>query len=119
MNRDNLLSEAKRRVLELAPDYVQPTMRMDIPVMGEAAIGAIKSALYGLVEGGYASKYDREVSLQLANILSGGATNNRQARVTEQQLLDLEREAFLTLAGKKGTQDRITHMLKTGKPLRN
>ncbi|WP_161882383.1 3-hydroxyacyl-CoA dehydrogenase/enoyl-CoA hydratase family protein [Deinococcus alpinitundrae] len=119
MNRDNLLSEAKRKVLELAPDYMQPTMRTDIPVMGEAAIGAIKSALYGLVEGGYASKYDREVSLQLANILAGGATNNRQARVTEQQLLDLEREAFLTLAGKKGTQDRITHMLKTGKPLRN
>ena len=119
MNRDNLLAEAKRRVLELAPDYVQPTMRTDIPVMGEAAIGAIKSALYGLVEGGYASQYDREVSLQLANVLAGGATNNRQARVTEQQLLDLEREAFLTLAGKKGTQDRITHMLKTGKPLRN
>ncbi len=119
MNRDNLLSEAKRKVLELAPGYVQPAMRMDIPVMGEAAIGAIKSALYGLVEGGYASKYDREVSLHLANILSGGATNNRQARVTEQHLLDLEREAFLTLAGKKGTQDRITHMLKTGKPLRN
>ncbi len=119
MNRDNLLSQAKRKVLELAPDYVQPMMREGIPVMGEAAIGAIKSALYGLVEGGYASKYDREVSLQLANVLSGGATNNRQARVTEQQLLDLEREAFLTLAGKKGTQDRIAHMLKTGKPLRN
>nr|WP_225429790.1 3-hydroxyacyl-CoA dehydrogenase/enoyl-CoA hydratase family protein [Deinococcus detaillensis] len=119
MNRDNLLAEAKRKVLELAPGYVQPAMRMDIPVMGEAAIGAIKSALYGLVEGGYASKYDREVLLQLANILAGGATNNRQARVTEQQLLDLEREAFLTLAGKKGTQDRIAHMLKTGKPLRN
>ena len=56
MNRDNLLSEAKRKVLELAPGYVQPAMRMDIPVMGEAAIGAIKSALYGLVEGGYAQQ---------------------------------------------------------------
>jgi 3-hydroxyacyl-CoA dehydrogenase len=119
MNRDNLISEAKRKVLDLAPGYVQPAMRTDIPVMGEAAIGAIKSALYGLVEGGYASPYDREVSLQLANILSGGAGNNRQARVSEGHLLDLEREAFLTLTGKKGTQDRIAHMLKTGKPLRN
>lgn len=119
MNRDNLLTEAKRRVLELAPNYIQPVMRQDIPVMGEAAIAAVKSALYGMREGGYITPYDEVVSLELAKVLSGGVGNNRQAQVSEQHLLDLEREAFLTLAGKKGTQDRIAHMLKTGKPLRN
>ncbi len=119
MNRDHLIEEAKRAVLDLAPDYVQPVMRTDIPVMGEAAVAAVKSALYGMVEGGYATPYDREVGLQLARVLGGGLTNNRSARISEQYLLDLEREAFLTLAGKKGTQDRIAHMLKTGKPLRN
>ncbi|GGQ97510.1 3-hydroxyacyl-CoA dehydrogenase/enoyl-CoA hydratase family protein [Deinococcus ruber] len=119
MNRDHLITEAKRKVLDLAPDYVQPTPRQDIPVMGDAAIGAIKSALYGMRQGGYITDYDLVVSNDLARILSGGVGNNRTAKVSEQHLLDLEREAFLTLAGKKGTQDRINHMLKTGKPLRN
>ncbi len=119
MNRDNVLAEAKRKVLELAPNYVQPVPITDIPVMGEAAIAAVKSVLYGMKEGGFISQYDEVVSLELAKVLSGGVGNNRQAKVSEQHLLDLEREAFLTLAGKKGTQDRIAHMLKTGKPLRN
>lgn len=119
MNRGHLLMEAKRQVLALAPGYIQPTPRTDIPVMGDAAIGAIKSALYGMTEGRYASAYDAQVATQLARILSGGVGNNRTAKVSEQHLLDLERDAFLTLLGKKGTQDRIAHMLKTGKPLRN
>ncbi|ADV67934.1 3-hydroxyacyl-CoA dehydrogenase/enoyl-CoA hydratase family protein [Deinococcus maricopensis] len=119
MNRDRIIEEAKRQVLALAPEYVQPVMRTDIPVMGEAAIAAIKSALYGMLQGGFISEYDQEVSLHVANVLAGGRTNNRQARVSEQHLLDLEREAFLTLCGKRKTQDRIAHMLKTGKPLRN
>ncbi|MBB6099215.1 3-hydroxyacyl-CoA dehydrogenase [Deinobacterium chartae] len=119
MNRDRLLEDAKRKVLELAVDYVQPQMRQDIPVMGADGIAAIKSALYGMVEGGYASEYDREVSLHVAHILCGGNITHRNARVSEQHLLDLEREAFLTLCGKRKTQERIAHMLKTGKPLRN
>ncbi|WP_394650473.1 3-hydroxyacyl-CoA dehydrogenase NAD-binding domain-containing protein [uncultured Deinococcus sp.] len=119
MNKNHVLEEAKRAVLDLAPDYVQPVMRQDIPVMGDAAIAAVKSVLYGMKEGGYISPYDHEVSLQLARVLSGGTGNNRAAKVSEQHLLDLEREAFLTLLGKKGTQQRIEHMLKTGKPLRN
>lgn len=119
MNRNHVLEEAKRMVLALAPDYVQPTPRQDIPVMGDAAIGALKSALYGMHQGGYITDYDLVVSEQLGKILSGGTGNNRTAKVSEQHLLDLEREAFLTLLGKKGTQQRIDHMLKTGKPLRN
>ena len=119
MNRDNLLAEAKRKVLELAQGYIQPTPRQDIPVMGDAAIAAIKSALYGMHEGKYITDYDLTVSNELARVLSGGTGNNRTARVSEQHLLDLEREAFLTLLGKKGTQERIGHMLKTGRPLRN
>ncbi|GGK22903.1 3-hydroxyacyl-CoA dehydrogenase [Deinococcus malanensis] len=119
MNKNHLLEEAKRQVLALAADYVQPTPRTDIPVMGDAAIGAVKSALYGMKEGGYVTEYDLVVSNELARVLSGGVGNNRTAKVSEQHLLDLEREAFLTLLGKKGTQKRIEHMLKTGKPLRN
>jgi len=119
MNRNHIIEEAKRMVLALAPGYVQPTPRQDIPVMGDAAIAAVKLALYGMTEGGYATKYDAEVGTQLARVLSGGTGNNRTAKVSEQHLLDLERDAFLTLLGKKGTQQRIEHMLKTGKPLRN
>lgn len=119
MNKNHILQDAKRQVLALAPGYVQPVPRHDIPVMGDAAIAAIKSALYGMHQGGYITDYDLVVSEQLARVLSGGTGNNRTARVSEQHLLDLEREAFLTLLGKKGTQQRIDHMLKTGKPLRN
>ena len=119
MNKNHILEDAKRQVLALAPGYVQPTPRQDIPVMGDAAIGAIKSALHGMHQGGYITDYDLVVSEQLAKVLSGGTGNNRTAKVSEQHLLDLEREAFLTLLGKKGTQQRIEHMLKTGKPLRN
>ncbi|MDL2344126.1 3-hydroxyacyl-CoA dehydrogenase NAD-binding domain-containing protein [Deinococcus sp. MIMF12] len=119
MNRNHVIEEAKRMVLALAPGYVQPTPRQDIPVMGDAAIAAVKLALYGMTEGGYATPYDAVVGEQLARVLSGGTGNNRTAKVSEQHLLDLERDAFLTLLGKKGTQQRIEHMLKTGKPLRN
>jgi 3-hydroxyacyl-CoA dehydrogenase len=119
MNRNHIIEEAKRMVLALAPGYVQPTPRQDIPVMGDAAVAAVKLALYGMTEGGYATQYDAEVGVQLARVLSGGTGNNRTAKVSEQHLLDLERDAFLTLLGKKGTQQRIDHMLKTGKPLRN
>ncbi|GAA5435278.1 3-hydroxyacyl-CoA dehydrogenase NAD-binding domain-containing protein [Deinococcus aquaticus] len=119
MNKNHILGDAKRQVLALAPGYVQPTPRQDIPTMGDAAIGAIKSALYGMHEGGYVTDYDLVVSGELARVLGGGTGNNRTAKVSEGHLLDLEREAFLTLLGKKGTQQRIEHMLKTGKPLRN
>ncbi|ADY25627.1 3-hydroxyacyl-CoA dehydrogenase NAD-binding protein [Deinococcus proteolyticus MRP] len=119
MNPNLRIEEAKRHVLALAPGYVQPQMRQDIPVMGEDAVAAVKSAVYGMRQAGYITDYDVVVSEQLARVLSGGVGRTRGQKVSEQHLLDLEREAFLTLAGKKGTQQRIGHMLKTGKPLRN
>lgn len=119
MNKNLILSEAKQQVLALAENYVQPTPRLDIPVMGDAAMAALKSALYGMHQGGYITDYDLVVSEHLGRVLSGGTGNQRNGCVSEQHLLDLEREAFMTLLGKKGTQQRIEHMLKTGKPLRN
>ncbi|MFC6591211.1 3-hydroxyacyl-CoA dehydrogenase NAD-binding domain-containing protein [Deinococcus lacus] len=119
MNANLRIEEAKRQVLALAPSYVQPQMRTDIPVMGEDAVAAVKSAVYGMRQAGYVTDYDMVVTEQLARVLSGGVGRNRGQTVSTQHLLDLEREAFLTLAGKKGTQQRIQHMLTTGKPLRN
>ena len=73
----------------------------------------------GMHQGGFITDYDLVVSEQLARVLSGGVGNNRMARVSEQHLLDLEREAFLSLCGERKTLERIGHTLKTGKPLRN
>ncbi len=117
MNRDRLIADAKRKVLDLVPDYVQPQPR-EITVMGDAAFANLKIGIHGLVLSRQASQYDAELATHLARILSGG-TMNRATTVTEQYLRDLEREAFLTLTGKKKTQERIAHTLKTGKPLRN
>jgi 3-hydroxyacyl-CoA dehydrogenase len=117
MNRDRLIADAKRKVLELAPDYVQPQPR-EITVLGESALANLKVGIHALVLSRQASEYDAELALHLAKILCGG-TMNRPTVVSEQYLRDLEREAFLTLTGKKRTQERIAHTLKTGKPLRN
>jgi 3-hydroxyacyl-CoA dehydrogenase len=117
MNRDRLIADAKRKVLDLVPDYMQPQPR-EITVMGDAAFANLKIGIHGLVLSKQASEYDAELATHLAKILSGG-TMNRATTVSEQYLRDLEREAFLTLAGKKKTQERIAHTLKTGKPLRN
>jgi 3-hydroxyacyl-CoA dehydrogenase len=118
MNRDRLIADAKRKVQELAVDYVQPQPRTDIPALGNAAYANLKIGVEGLRLSRQASDYDAELALHLARVLCGG-TMNRQTQVSTQYLLDLEREAFLTLTGKKKTQERIAHTLKTGKPLRN
>jgi 3-hydroxyacyl-CoA dehydrogenase len=118
MNRDRLIADAKRKVQELAVDYVQPQPRTDIPALGNAAYANLKIGVEGLRLSRQASDYDAELALHFARVLCGG-TMNRQTKVSTQYLLDLEREAFLTLTGKKKTQERIAHTLKTGKPLRN
>jgi 3-hydroxyacyl-CoA dehydrogenase len=118
MNRDRLIADAKRKVQELAVDYVQPQPRTDIPALGNAGYANLKIGVEGLKLSRQASDYDAELALHLARVLCGG-TMNRQTQVSTQYLLDLEREAFLTLTGKKKTQERIAHTLKTGKPLRN
>jgi len=89
-----------------------------IKVLGEQFLSGAKLMIHMLVRGGYASEYDAVVARKLANIFAGGQLTSPQL-VTEQYVLDLEREAFVSLCGEKLTQARIAHTLKTGKPLRN
>ncbi|MFN2565772.1 MAG: 3-hydroxyacyl-CoA dehydrogenase/enoyl-CoA hydratase family protein [Gemmatimonadaceae bacterium] len=116
MNRGHLLADAKARVLDLAPGYVPPVPRT-IRALGREAIGNLYYALFAFKEAGQASDHDVRVGREIAYVLCGGDGPPRT--VTEQDVLDLEREAFLRLLGTKETQERIAHMLKTGKPLRN
>lgn len=116
MNRDTLLADAKARVLDLAPDYVAPLPRR-MTALGKAGVANLDYALWSFKEAGQASDHDVRIGHEIAVILSGGDGPARE--VTEQDLLDLERDAFLRLLGTAPTQERIAHMLTTGKPLRN
>jgi 3-hydroxyacyl-CoA dehydrogenase len=119
MNSDRLIADAKKEVLALAASgYVEPQPRTDILALGESALSTLKLGIHQMKRGGYISDHDAEIGAQLARILTGGDLNH-PTRVSEQYLLDLEREAFLSLIGKRKTQERMAHMLKTGKPLRN
>jgi 3-hydroxyacyl-CoA dehydrogenase len=118
MNPERLLADAKAAVLALAPAYTPATPRQDIPVEGEAGYALLKLGLYMAHEGGYITEYDTVVGEKLAYILSGGRGVGQPA-VSEQFLLDLEREAFLSLCGQAKTQERMEYLLKSGKPLRN
>lgn len=115
-NRDTLIADAKARVLDLAPDYVTPPMKT-IRVLGSETLGNLKYALFSFKEAGQASDHDVRIGNEIAYVLSGGDGPPRDA--TEQDIMDLEREATLTLLGTKETQARIKYMLETGKPLRN
>lgn len=117
MSRDQQLWEAKQMVLALSK-YYKPPRPPRIPVMGENFRGMVGAALYGMRHGNYISDYDVHVSKKLAYIISGGDCPEG-TWVSEQEILDLEKEAFLSLLGEPKTQDRIMHMLNTGKPLRN
>ena len=119
MNSDRLLADAKKQVLALAATgYVQPQQRTDILALGNPALATLKLGVHLMKRAGYISDHDALIGEKLARILTGGDLNH-STRVSEQYLLDLEREAFLSLIGTRKTQDRIAHMLKTGKPLRN
>jgi 3-hydroxyacyl-CoA dehydrogenase len=119
MNGDRLIADAKQEVLNLdASGYVQPVPRTDILVLGESAQAAFKLALHMMSRGGFISDHDQLIGKKLAYIMCGGNMNHT-SYVSEQYLIDLEREAFLSLCGERKTQDRIAAMLKTGKPLRN
>lgn len=117
LNRDQQLWDAKQAVLGLAKFYKKPRPVM-IPVMGENFRGITEAVLYNMRHGNFASDYDCHVSRKVAHILSGGDCAEGTL-VTEEEILALEREAFLSLCGEKKTQDRIMFMLNTGKPLRN
>ena len=119
MNADRLIADAKKEVLSLAASgYVAPQQRTDILATGEPALATLKLGIHQMKRAGYISDHDAEIGTQLARILTGGDLNH-PTRVSEQYLLDLEREAFLKLVSMRKTQERIAHMLKTGKPLRN
>ena len=116
MNRDHQLSDAKQRVLDLAPGYLPPLERT-VRALGREGIGNLEYALWAAKAAGQASAHDVRVGRAVAYVLCGGDGTPRD--VTEQDILDLEREQFLSLLGTKETQDRIAYTLKTGKPLRN
>jgi 3-hydroxyacyl-CoA dehydrogenase len=119
MNRERLLLEAKMQAAALAEaGYAPPQPRTQIPAPGTAALATLETGIYLMGEAGYASEHDQKVARWVAYILAGGRVTPGTL-VTEQYLLDLEREAFLSLCGERKTQERIAFTLKTGKPLRN
>jgi 3-hydroxyacyl-CoA dehydrogenase len=118
MNYERLVADAKAAALALAPGYAPALPRQDIPVEGEPGFSALKIGLEQARQFGRITEYDAVVGEKLAYVLSGGHLAGRQT-VSEQYLLDLEREAFLSLCGDPRTQARIQYMLKNGKPLRN
>jgi 3-hydroxyacyl-CoA dehydrogenase len=119
MNRDHLLYEAKREVLEMAAaGYAAPANGDNCYAAGRDARAAIKAGIYVLQQGGYMSEYDAYLSGRLAHVLCGGELSSPQW-VSEQYFLDLEREVFVELARQPKSIERIKHMLETGKPLRN
>ncbi|MDF2628335.1 MAG: 3-hydroxyacyl-CoA dehydrogenase [Symbiobacteriaceae bacterium] len=118
VNRDHQLYEAKQTVLALTQQgYKAPTPAL-IPVVGPAGRAVLELGLYNMKLSGWASEYDCHIGKKLAYVLTGGKVAGG-TYVTEQYLLDLEREAFLSLCGEKKSQERMAYILKTGKPLRN
>ncbi|MBK7872250.1 MAG: 3-hydroxyacyl-CoA dehydrogenase [Saprospiraceae bacterium] len=118
LNKDRNIAEAKQKVLELADNYVMPTMREDVTVLGRTGLAALYTAANELKLGNYASEHDIKIAHKIAWVLCGGDLTGAQ-QVSEQYLLDLEREAFLSLCGEQKTLERIQYMLQNNKPLRN
>jgi 3-hydroxyacyl-CoA dehydrogenase len=118
MNRDRLVADAKQTALAMARAGYHPPAPPQIRVLGEEFLAGAKLAIHMLLRGEYITEYDAVVGRKLANVLAGGPLSAPQT-VSEQYILDLEREAFVSLSGERKTQERIAHTLKTGKPLRN
>jgi 3-hydroxyacyl-CoA dehydrogenase len=119
LNRERLLLDAKAQVATLAEaGYSAPQPRTAIPAPGASALATLETGAFLMGEAGYASEHDQKVARWVAYILAGGRVT-AGSLVSEQYLLDLEREAFLSLCGERKTQERIAFTLKTGKPLRN
>ncbi len=118
MNPRRVLEDAKALALSMSRSYRPGVPRADIQVGGDPAFAALKIGAWLMREAGHISEHDFRLAQHLARILTGGASPSARA-VSEQHLLDLEREAFLSLCGTRETQERMSHMLKTGKSLRN
>jgi 3-hydroxyacyl-CoA dehydrogenase len=119
INKNRQILEAKNEAILMSnAGYVRPTERKDIKVQGKGGMAMFYAGAASMLRGGYISEHDQKISHKLANIMCGGNLSYPQM-VSEQYLLDLEREAFISLCGERKTQERIQHMLTTGKPLRN
>ena len=119
MNRERLLTDAKRRALELVQEgYSAPVMRTDIPAPGESILATLKLGIHMMRQGEFISDHEVKIGHKVAEVLCGGKITPGTP-VSEQYLLDLEREGFKSLCGEKKTQERIQYTLKTGKTLRN
>ncbi len=119
LNRDRLLADAKRKAIELADvGYTRPIQRKDIKVLGRSALGMFIAGANSMRAGNYISEHDQKISEKLAYVMCGGDLS-QPSLVSEQYLLDLEREAFLSLTGERKTLERIQSILNSGKPLRN
>jgi 3-hydroxyacyl-CoA dehydrogenase len=119
LNRERLLLDAKAQAATLAAaGYTAPQPRTQIPAPGASALAVLETGVYLMGEAGYASEHDQKVARWAAYILAGGRVT-AGTPVSEEYILDLEREAFLSLCGEPKTQERIAFTLKTGKPLQN
>jgi 3-hydroxyacyl-CoA dehydrogenase len=119
MNRERVLSDAKARALEMVrAGYEPPQPRTDIPAPGENILAALKMGVHLMRQGDYITEYEVKLATKIADVLCGGNVT-AGTPVSEQYILDLEREGFKSLCGEKKTQERIQHTLKTGKTLRN
>ncbi len=119
LNQGRRIAEAKKSALEIFDaGYVTPTQRADVKVLGRSGLGALLAGINGMKTAGYATEHDSLVATKLAYVMCGGDLSE-PTFVTEQYLLDLEREAFLSLCGEKKSLERIQSVLKGGKPVRN
>ena len=119
VNQDRAIAEAKQKVIDMyEAGYTRPAEREDIMVMGRTGLAALYAGIAGFQVGKYASEHDALISRKIAYVMCGGDLS-QPTKVSEQYLLDLEREAFLSLCGEKKTLERIQSILTTGKPLRN
>jgi len=119
MNQGRRIAEGKKSVIEIYDSgYVAPSQRSDVKVLGRSALGALLAGINGMKTAGYATAHDSVVATKLAYVMCGGDLSE-PTFVTEQYLLDLEREAFLSLCGEKKSLERIQSVLKGGKPVRN
>ena len=119
LNRDYLIQTAKDKAIELADGYEPPVYRDDLKLPGAGGRTAMSMALKGFKMQGKISEHDLKIGEKLAYVMTGGDKAGLTKTVDEQYILDIEREAFVSLSGEKLTQDRISFMLKKGKPLRN
>jgi 3-hydroxyacyl-CoA dehydrogenase len=119
INQNRRIYEAKKSVIELFDSgYVMPVQRKDIKVLGRSALGALYAGINGMWRANYATEHDVKIARKLAFVMCGGDLSE-PTLISEQYLLDLEREAFLSLCGEKKTLERIQSVLKGGKPVRN